>query len=76
MTASVPVARAVAVEFGRRVRERRMAVGLKQSDLADRAGIRVAFISRIERLKGNPSLVTMALIAQALECSLPDLIPR
>jgi len=76
MSASVKVARAVAVEFSRRMRDKRRAAGLRQTDLAALALMQPEFISRIERGIANPSLMSMSLIAQALECSLPDLLPR
>jgi transcriptional regulator with XRE-family HTH domain len=74
MTASVQHARAVAVEFSRRMRAARLAAGLTQKQLAALSGVRPPFISRIERGIGNPSLMTMSLLAQALERELPDLL--
>lgn len=59
--------------FGRRVRVRRRAAGLTQTQLADRAYVNREFIGRIECDQANPSLATIALIAAALDCSIADL---
>jgi len=67
-------ARAIVAALSRNVRARRRAAGLTQGALAKRARCALAFISLIERGKANPSLVTMVLIAGALECAVPDLL--
>ena len=59
--------------FGRRVRARRRAAGLTQTELAELAHVRKLFIWRIECDQANPSLATIALIAAALDCSIADL---
>ena len=66
---------ALAYAFGMRFRvtEIRKAQGIVQSELAARAGIRVATLSEIESGKGNPRLDTLAAIAGALGCSVVDL---
>jgi transcriptional regulator with XRE-family HTH domain len=51
-----------------------MAAGITQGELADRARVRRAFISLIERGKANPSLVTIALLAEAMDCGILDLL--
>jgi transcriptional regulator with XRE-family HTH domain len=59
--------------FGRRVRARRRAAKLTQTQLAERAYLRKHFIWRIECEQANPSLATIALIADALGCEIADL---
>lgn len=68
-------ARAAVLGFGRRVREHRLAAGLSQVDLGRRSHVTDKFIGQIERGESNPSLVTMMLVAGALECNLVDLLP-
>lgn len=67
-------ARAAVTGFGRRVRERRMAMGISQPELGKRSRVTAKFIGQIERGTSNPSLVTMALVAGALDCNLTDLL--
>jgi XRE family transcriptional regulator, fatty acid utilization regulator len=69
-------ARAATVSFGRRVRDLRIAAGFSQRELGRRAQVTDKFIGIVERGHGNPSLVTMELIADALGCELIDLIAR
>lgn len=45
--------------------------GLTQADLADKAGVRTASISSLEKGNGDPKLSTIYKIIEALECS-PD----
>ena len=59
--------------FGRRVRTRRRAAGLTQTQLAERAHLRKHFIWRIECEQANPSLATIALVAAALGCEIHEL---
>jgi transcriptional regulator with XRE-family HTH domain len=60
--------------FGDAVRERRIAEGLTQEALAERAGIDRKSISRIENGAFSPSLDRIWLIADALRVSVTDLI--
>jgi transcriptional regulator with XRE-family HTH domain len=62
--------------FGRRVRALRLASGLSQADLGRLALVGDRFVGLIERGKGNPSLVTMALIAEALESDLGEMLSQ
>jgi transcriptional regulator with XRE-family HTH domain len=48
--------------------------GLKKADLAAKAGVSISYISDVTNCKGNPSLETMAAIAQALEVPLVSLL--
>lgn len=60
-----------AIEYARAVTARdvilaRRRLGLAQSELAERAGIRVETLNRIERAKMTPSVATMRKIDQVL----------
>jgi transcriptional regulator with XRE-family HTH domain len=52
--------------FGVRVRELRLAKGISQEDLGDKAGLDRTYISSIERGKRNVSLLNIELLAKAL----------
>jgi transcriptional regulator with XRE-family HTH domain len=67
-------ARSTVQKFGRRVRACRLAAGLSQPELGRLARVTPKFIGEIERGSSNPSLVTMALVANALGCGLVDLL--
>src|SRR5688572_15662257 len=67
--------RALILGFGRRVREHRLAAGISQTELGNRAHMRKKFIGEIERGTSNPSLESMALVATALDCAVSDLLP-
>jgi transcriptional regulator with XRE-family HTH domain len=47
---------------------------MTKSELADKAGISVSFLSDLTNGKANPSLKVMELIAKALQTSLPELL--
>ena len=68
-------ARAMRAPFGVRARELRRAAGLSQRDLARTASVDRSYIQEIERGVANPTLVTLALLAHALDCQLADLMP-
>jgi transcriptional regulator with XRE-family HTH domain len=53
--------------FGANVRHYRKARGLKQHALADRAGLSINMVGRIERGEASPSFETIERIAQALD---------
>jgi transcriptional regulator with XRE-family HTH domain len=52
--------------FGENVRTARTEAGLSQAQLAELAGVRRAFISRIETGNGNVKLETVATISRAV----------
>ena len=56
------------------VRIARLAAGISQEELAFRAGIDRTYASQIERAIANPSLGITCSIADALGCSLIDLL--
>ena len=59
--------------FGKRVRELRLARGLSQEELAFRTGVHRTYLGGIERGERNPALKNIAAIAEALDVSLPEL---
>jgi tetratricopeptide (TPR) repeat protein/transcriptional regulator with XRE-family HTH domain len=62
----------VASGFGPLLRAKRLAAGLSQEELADRATISVRTISSLERGRSQPYLKTVRLLAEALELTEAD----
>jgi transcriptional regulator with XRE-family HTH domain len=61
--------------IGQRVHAARIAAGLSQGQLAERAGVAQAAISRIERGETRePGVLIMAGIARALELTIDELV--
>ena len=60
--------------FGQVVRRRREGAGLSQETLALEAGLHPTYISLLERGLRNPSLVTVQVLAQALETTMTSLV--
>jgi transcriptional regulator with XRE-family HTH domain len=60
--------------FGRRVKERRAALGMSQADLAKMSDTRQALISAIERGEANPTFDSILRIAIALQVSAAELL--
>ena len=60
--------------FAANVREARLAAGVSQEELAFKAGIDRTYASQIERAIANPSLGITCSIADALGCTLIDLL--
>ena len=52
--------------LGQRMRERRVQLGLTLNDLADKVGVTSSFLSYVERDTVNPSLGSLARIAEEL----------
>lgn len=72
-TGKPPLSTATA-EFGRRVRERRHALGLSQEALADRSDLHWTYFGQIERGQVNISLHNILKVARALEVDPGDLV--
>lgn len=62
-------------EFGGRVRERRLAMGLSQEDLAFRAGLHRTAVSHIEQATRSSTLETVEKLARALKLQPAELMP-
>ncbi|MGO7000375.1 helix-turn-helix domain-containing protein [Rhizobium leguminosarum] len=59
---------------GREIRQRRLALGLSQEQLAERAGLHRNYVGFIERGERNASLKTLFAIARSLGVSLGELL--
>lgn len=70
---STPTVRARKV-FATNVRRRRVALGLTQETLGERAGVHRTFIGAIERAENNVSIDTMERLAIALGLPLSALL--
>jgi DNA-binding XRE family transcriptional regulator len=62
-----PAAEAMRAMMARKIIAARNAVGLSQTALARKAGIRVETLNRLEKGKHTPDLATMAKINRALD---------
>lgn len=60
--------------LGQRVRERRTERGLTLRDLAARAGLSLRFVAEVEAGRGNPSVASLAALAEALQTSAAGLL--
>lgn len=62
-------------KYGAKIREQREAAGLSQQKLADAIGKTVDAVGKIERGVNGASLMTLEAIAEALGCSIRELMP-
>ena len=60
--------------FGPHLRQLRLARGLTQTQLAERARSNLQFISRLERGTNTPTIGMLLRLAEALECRMVDLV--
>ena len=60
--------------LGRNVRTRRLALGLSQEKLAEKAGLHWTYIGGIERGERNVSLLNIVKLAAALNTTAPQLL--
>ncbi len=59
------------IRIGRTLRERRIALGISQQQLAERAGLSAKHLGRLERGEADrASIATLAALATALGCPL------
>jgi len=58
--------KAIAVAFGRRVRDVRLQMNLTQEALAEAAGVHATFVSNVERGYRVPSVPTLLRLAHGL----------
>jgi XRE family aerobic/anaerobic benzoate catabolism transcriptional regulator len=72
--AAPPEDAALLGQVGGHVRERRLAQGLTQQDLADRSGVSLRFLGQLEAGEGNISIGRLGAVASALGVSMSDLI--
>ena len=62
-------------KIGQKLKEVRKKLGLKQTDVAKKAGISVNYYARIERNEENPTLDTMEKIFKALKVKSSEILP-
>jgi DNA-binding XRE family transcriptional regulator len=62
-----PAVESAKIVLARQIIHRRRAAGLRQSDLAKRAGVRVETLSRLEHGKHSPNVATVEKLVRALE---------
>jgi len=62
------------LRLGQRIREIRKERGMSQTELAEKAGISLITISRIERGERDPHLTTLLRIARGLDVRLSELL--
>lgn len=60
--------------FGPHLRRMRLARGLTQSELAARANTNTMFVSKLERGVSTPTIGTLLRLADALECTVVELV--
>ena len=66
----------VAANVGRLLRLARAKRGMTRRQLAEASGASERYLAQIESGQGNPSVVVLSAIADALEVSIADLLPR
>lgn len=62
--------------LGENIRKKREEYDLEQQELAQRAGISNSLLCAIEKCQRLPSLMTTIAIADALHCSVDELLGR
>jgi transcriptional regulator with XRE-family HTH domain len=62
------------MDFGKRIKMLRTKRGLTQAALAERAGLTLAYIGRLETGHYDPQLSTLKRLARALKVSLAELL--
>lgn len=60
--------------LGRRIRARRLELGMTQQELADSSGLHRTFIGFVERGERNLAILNLRLIATALRTPVEDLL--
>jgi transcriptional regulator with XRE-family HTH domain len=65
---------ALAKKVGNAIADRRKLVALTQDDLAQKVGVGIEAISRMERGQIMPSITRLVEVADALECPVQDLL--
>lgn len=66
----------VLIQFGNKVREKRLKSNLSQEEFARKAGVHRTYIGMIERAEKNITLTNIEKIARALGIEISDLFKR
>ncbi len=61
-------------KIGKKLKDARKKLGLKQSDVAEKADISVNYYARIERNEENPTLETLERVLKALKLKSSDVL--
>lgn len=61
-------------KIGKKLKDARKRLGLKQSDVAQKADISVNYYARIERNEENPTLETLERVLKALKLKSSDVL--
>lgn len=64
----------MSTSFGKQVQSLRKKQGLTQSALAERAGLTLGYVGRLEIGRHDPQLSTLKKLAKALKVSLAELL--
>ena len=62
-------------KIGKKLKEVRLKLGFKQSDVAKKADISVNYYARIERDEENPTIETLEKITKVLKVKSSDILP-
>ena len=62
-------------KIGKKLKEARLKLGLKQTDVAEKANISKNYYARIERDEENPTLETVERILKVLKVKSSDILP-
>jgi len=63
----------ILLQFGEKVKEERLRLGLSQEELASRAGVHRTYIGMIERAEKNITLENIEKIAKALNSKISEI---
>ncbi len=66
--------REVLLRFGHAVRERRLALGMSQEELADACNLDRSYVGGVERGERNVSLLNIASLSEGLQLSISELL--
>jgi transcriptional regulator with XRE-family HTH domain len=58
-----------------KIKARRVALGLKQAEVAEMAGYTQAHVSLVESGRRRPSADTLRMLAKVLDCTVEDFAP-
>ena len=61
-------------KIGKKLKDARKRLGLKQTDVAEKADISVNYYARIERNEENPTLETLERVLKALKLKSSDVL--
>lgn len=63
------------IQFGKNIKKARAAAGMTQKQVAEKAGLHVNYIARIERGEENPSYEAIEKIIKSLKVKSAEVLP-